>query len=218
MKYSIDYLNNLTLKDFLKLISTLSDNELLDIINSNDFDKINNTILKSLFLKSNNNIKKEILKNEILFDKLMNTSPNKVGKLLLELVDIDTLRLIVNSPYVPKYINKIIEYLEKIDIDDFLDITKKIDFMQIFKTNSIFKDYNALYNYLVSEKKYDINISELFINRVKSGLNPLTLIRTNNEKELFLLSKFNLIIKVQDSDENTITLSNGFSFDYNLLK
>ena len=218
MKYSIDYLNNLTLKDFLKLISSLSDNELLDIINSNDFDKIDNTILKSLFLKSNNNIKKEILKNEILFDKLMNTSPNKVGKLLLELVDIDTLRLIVNSSYVPKYINKIIEYLEKIDVDVFLKITKEIDFMQIFETNSIFKDYNALYNYLVNEKKYDINISELFINRVKSGLNPLTLIRTSNEKELFILSKFNLIIKVQDSDENTITLSNGFSFDYNLLK
>ena len=102
MKYSIDYLNNLTLKDFLKLISSLSDNELLDIINSSDIDKINDNILKSLFLKCNNTLKKEILKKEILFDKLMNTSPNKVGKVLLELVDIDTLRLIVNSPPIIK--------------------------------------------------------------------------------------------------------------------
>ena len=43
----------------------------------------------------------------ILFDKVMNIKPNNNGKLLLELIDKETLRLIVNSKYVKKAVVKV---------------------------------------------------------------------------------------------------------------
>lgn len=218
MKYSVNEINKLSLVDFLKLFNSLTEEELIDIINSNVLLNMNETLFKTFFLKCSVEVKKHILENEILFDKVMNIKPNNNGKILFELIDKESLRLIINSKYIKKYEQIVINYLKKISDEHFSEIIDEIDFLQVFNENSIYKNNKFLYEFLVNTMKYDINVSELFINRIKTGLNPLTLIRTTNEKELFLLAKFNLLIKLKDSDDNTITLSTGHTFDYETLK
>ena len=218
MKYSVNEINKLSLIDFLKLFDSLNEEELIDIINSNVLLNMNENLFKTFFLKCNIEVKKHILENEILFDKVMNIKPNSNGKILFELIDINSLKLIINSKYIIKYEQLIINYLKKISTDEFLEIINKIDFLQVFNENSIYKSNKFLYEFLVNTMKYDINVSELFINRIKTGLNPLTLIRTTNEKELFLLAKFNLMIKLKDTNDNKIVLPNGYTFDYSTLK
>ena len=222
MEYNIDEINKLSLVDFLKLFDSLNEEELIDIVNSNVILNMNGNLFKTFFLKSSIEVKKCILENEILFDKVMSIKPNSNGKMLFELFDekkINTiLALFINSKYITKYEQLITNYLKKIDDETFFKLINELDFLQVFNEHSIFKNSNYLYNFLVNTMKYDINTSELFINRVKTGLNPLTLLRTTNEKELFLLAKFNLVIKVRDTNDNKITLSNGYSIDYDILK
>ena len=218
MKYSINEINKLSLVDFLKLFDSLTEEELINIVNSNALINVNENIFKSFFLKSNIEVKKHILENEILFDKVMNITPNNNGKTLFELVDKETLKLIISSKYIKNYEQIVINYLKKINDETFLKSINEFDFLQVFNENSIYKNNKFLYDFLVNTMKYDINISELFINRIKSGLNPLTLLRVTNEKELFLLAKFNLIIKLKNTDNDTITLSTGHTFNYDTLK
>ena len=198
MKFNVSEINKLSLVDFLKLFNSLTEQELIDIIDSNALFNVNENIFKALFLRSNIEVKKHILKNEILFDKVMNIKSNANGKILFELVDTQTLRLIISSQYIIKYEQQIINYLKKINYETFSKIINEIDFLQAFNINSIYKNNKYLYDFLVNTLKYDINISELFINRIKNGLNPLTLLRTSNEKELFILAKFNLIVNIKD--------------------
>ena len=196
MKFNVSEINKLSLVDFLKLFNSLTEQELIDIIDSNALFNVNENIFKAFFLRSNIEVKKHILKNEIMFDKVMNIKSNANGKILFELVDTQTLRLIISSQYIIKYEQLIINYLKKINYETFSKIINEIDFLQAFNVNSIYKNNKYLYDFLVNTLKYDINISELFINRIKNGLNPLTLLRTSNEKELFILAKFNLIVKI----------------------
>lgn len=218
MKFNVSEINKLSLVDFLKLFNSLTEQELIDIIDSNALFNVNENIFKAFFLRSNIEVKKHILKNEILFDKVMNIKSNANGKILFELVDTQTLRLIISSQYIIKYEQLIINYLKKINYETFSKIINEIDFLQAFNVNSIYKNNKYLYDFLVNTLKYDINISELFINRIKNGLNPLTLLRTSNEKELFILAKFNLIVNIKDESKNRITLSNGYTINYDTLK
>ena len=218
MKFNVSEINNLSLPNFLKIFNSLTEQELIDAVNSNILLNVNESIFKTFFLRSSIEVKKHILSSEILFDKVMNIKPNNNGKLLLELIDKETLRLIVNSKYVKKYEQIIINYLKKINDEKFSEITNEINFLQGFNENSIYKNNKNLYEFLVNILKYDINISELFINRIKNGLNPLTLLRTSNEKELFILAKFNLIVKINDEYKNRITLSNRYTINYDTLK
>ena len=218
MKYSVNEINKLSLIDFLKLFDSLNEEELIDIVNSNVLLNMNENLFKTFFLKCSVEVKKHILKNEILFDKVMNIKPNNNGKILFELIDKESLRLIINSKYIKKYEQIVINYLKKISDEHFSKIINEIDFLQVFNENSIYKNNKFLYEFLVNTMKYDINVSELFINRIKTGLNPLTLIRTTSEKELFLLAKFNLMINLKDTDDNTIAISTGYTFDYETLK
>ena len=100
MKYSVNEINKLSLVDFLKLFNSLTEEELIDIINSNVLLNMNETLFKTFFLKCSVEVKKHILENEILFDKVMNIKPNNNGKILFELIDKESLRLIINSKYI----------------------------------------------------------------------------------------------------------------------
>lgn len=201
-----------------KLMTSLTDDEKNNIINSGELNDVNEKILKIFFLRSNYNIKKKILTNKILFNKIMNFSPNENGKLFLELLDDEIIEIIINTSYIKDYQEIIIKYLQKINLSNFYKIINKPDFFNIFDSNSIFKNSKNLYNYLINQLHYDINISELFINRIKNNLNPLILLRIKNEKELLILAKFNLLIEINDNNTDTINLKNGFSFKYGDIK
>ena len=176
MKYSVNEINKLSLIDFLKLFDSLNEEELIDIVNSNVLLNMNENLFKTFFLKCSVEVKKHILKNEILFDKVMNIKPNNNGKILFELIDKESLRLIINSKYIKKYEQIVINYLKKISDEHFSKIINEIDFLQVFNENSIYKNNKFLYEFLVNTLKYEINVSELFINRIKNGLNHLTFI------------------------------------------
>ena len=82
MKFNVSEINKLSLVDFLKLFNSLTEQELIDIVDSNALFNVNENIFKAFFLRSNIEVKKHILKNEILFDKVMNIKTNANGKIL----------------------------------------------------------------------------------------------------------------------------------------
>ena len=152
MEYNIDEINKLSLVDFLKLFDSLNEEELIDIVNSNVILNMNGNLFKTFFLKSSVEVKKCILENEILFDKVMSIKPNSNGKMLFELFDekkINTiLALFINSKYITKYEQLITNYLKKIDDETFFKLINELDFLQVFNEHSIYKNNNSLYDFI----------------------------------------------------------------------
>ena len=115
--------------ELVKYLFTASDDELIQIVKSGQLNLLNEELFRSFFLKNNYNIKNLIINDESLFDRLINLKPNIHKRTILDVIDEQTLDLIIKSPFCLKYSDKIITFLTGIKLHKFDELTKNIDFI-----------------------------------------------------------------------------------------
>ncbi len=211
----LNYIEKISLNEFTILFSKLDDICIQKIVTSQQIHTVQPEILLSLFLRVDFKYKQVILNQQDLYCKLMNLVPNIRRKSILELVDQDTLNQLLQSPYSGDFLEKFHTFFQKQSISKFENLMESIDLLSFYKNNTILGN-NELLNQKLQETFKNAPIDTL-MQKINQGIiNPAKLIKITNEKELFILTKFNLLTSVHpDMDE--ITFTNGLVLSYELL-
>ena len=208
--------NNMNIYEFIKLLTTLGEDELIYIINTNQVFDLNDELFKILFLKSNLKVKELIIQNKDLFKRVMNLKPNINGKTILELADDDTIDLIIKSPYSKEYTLLISSFLAKINMHKYDHLTKKINFLKIIDDNSYLKNQTLMTDYLINKGFDEILIKNLIVKINQGLISPLAILKLKNNGQLLVLTKFNTLVETS-FDNNIITFKKGYEIPYDLL-
>ena len=202
--------------ELVKYLFTASDDELIQIVKSGQLNLLNEELFRSFFLKNNYNIKNLIINDESLFDRLINLKPNIHKRTILDVIDEQTLDLIIKSPFCLKYSDKIITFLTGIKLHKFDELTKNIDFISIIDDNSFLKNEEKMIKNLITRGfNHDLVIN--LIVKIRTGtISPICVLKLENNYQLLLLTKFNTLINVQEEGEN-IVFDNGEKISSNLI-
>lgn len=188
----IKYFRNISLEEFM---------DALDSIRDISLDKLN-----LLFLNASFEIKKVILDDEILFSRVMMIPNNVRGKLLLELLDNSVLDYIFKSPYLSSSVpgkEMLSNYFKKISYDKFDELVKKYNF-----------------NFMGDDREIDkFKVSDYLESLIKNNslYNDVYLCKIKNKYELFIYSKFNILVEVKRNQSNYLYFDDDVYLDYNLL-
>ena len=191
----INYFKHLTLNDF--------------VYNIDDIYKLDIGKFKLFFFNVDDKIKKYILDDDILFERVLEIPGNKNGKLIFELVNDDIRNYIIfNDKLKNSNTGKelLIKYLDKLDCNKFslfcdkYDVDKKI--FEISVKDELLK-YNAS-SYIRS------------LIRNSKDFNPMFLLKINNIYQLFIYSKFNILVNVFGYDKY-IYFEDGSYIEYDFL-
>lgn len=211
----LNIIENISLNEFIRLFHKLDEMCIQKIVNSQQIHTIQTEILFSLFLKVEPKYKKIILNQKDLYYKLMNLIPNIRRKSILEIVDQDTLKLFISSPYSADFVEKIHTFLTMQPIPAFENLINTLDLSSFYQTHTIIGNKELLK--LKLKETFKSAPIDLLMQKIDQGnIDPVKLAKITNEKELFLLIKFNLLTSVhQDMEE--ITFANGLVLSYDLL-
>lgn len=215
-KECIDFINKLDMPSLFKVIENLNDEILIMILKNEDIENLKPQVFNVLFLRSSDQVKKSILENEKLFDKAINlkVSTQNILDVLAQNYP-NSFNQILNSSYMEKYMDKFDEFFNKISDNNLKKYLSQYDFSVIYKNFGFLKDEKTLREYVdnnickISDDEFN-----LLLNRIKNNYtNPIYLLKVNNEKELSILSRFNLVIK-SELDSKNLILQDGKVFPY----
>lgn len=172
----INYFKHLTLNDF--------------VYNIDDFYKLDIGKFKLLFFNVDDKIKKYILDDDILFERVLEIPGNKNGKLIFELVNDDIRNYIIfNDKLKNSNTGKelLIKYLDKLDCNKFslfcdkYDVDKKI--FEISVKDELLK-YNAS-SYIRSLIRNSKDFNPMFLLKIKNHY--LQVVPKKSRYSLFLI-------------------------------
>ena len=209
------FMSQLSIGEFLSYYNKLNECDLIKIVEDGSLEEVNDEIFRLFFLRSNNTIKFKILENSNLYKRVIDISPSKAGRTIFELVDSIVIEKIIGSEWASLCAKEIFEYCKIVNDKIFDIIIEAMDKENVTFNSEISSIIN---DYMNNELNYDSYVIDLFNNKVKTGLNPLYLLRTKNEKELFILAKFGLVVKVKDTLNDEIILDDNRSYSYDMLK
>lgn len=212
----IDFINTLDIPSLFKVLEKLSDENIIMFLKNENIVNLKPQVFNVLFLRSSDQVKKSILENKKLFDKAINlkVSTQNILDVLAQNYPI-SFNQILNSPYMEKYMDKFDEFFNKISNSNLKKYLSQYDFATVYKNFGFLKDEKTLRNYIdnnickISDDEFN-----LLLSRIKNNcINPIHLLKVNNEKELSILNRFNLVIKVELDSKNLI-LQDGKVFPY----
>ena len=212
----IEYLEKLSIIEFFKYFKRLDDKQVLELINNPYLKYLSDEKFNFVFFNLNVSQASVLLKNESLYNKVMNLPNKSNNKTIFDILQeskIDILKLLIESPYAIKYQEKVLNHIISTPIDELNKLLKKVEFSQF---NSLFDDKNQLFNYITKKfGQIDIDILETYYTKINNkSLNPLKILKIHNYKEFILYTKFGVLIEV-DSDLSEITLKNGIVLPMN---
>lgn len=176
-----------------------------DVIETLDIPSFN-----LLFLNVNEEIKKKIIDDKKLFDKIMQIPPTKHKKLIIELVGDDIKDYILRSENIKEsiYAKKVIlAYLNKIDYNQF--------YIFINKYNLTGNYFEIDINQELEKYKVSNNLKQLL--KSNKQFNSLVFLKIKNKYELYIYTKFNILVEVKSNHGKNIYLNNNVFLDYDFL-
>ena len=173
------FMSQLSIGEFLSYYNKLNECDLIKIVEDGSLEKVNDEIFRLFFLRSNNTIKFKILENSNLYKRVIDISPSKAGRTIFELVDSIVIEKIIGSEWASLCAKEIFEYCKIVNDKIFDIIIEAMDKENVTFNSEISSIIN---DYMNNELNYDSYVIDLFNNKVKTGLNPLYLLRTKNEK------------------------------------
>lgn len=232
-------INKLKITELIKIIPTLSNEELKSIMYSKDFLSFDNNKINCFFLNVPNEIKDEFISNDILLSKLLKS-------ILIQKSKFNA----INEEYQFKIIQHVNSFLVLNDVE-FYNLIKsmKIDIFEkftdnlnrfIYYTDNIKTNNKLLYyiNKLYNEIKYN-NFDGYYVNKFKEYLknkikikdstlfneilkkilnrnrNIFELYNITMEKQMYIFNKFNIVV-----DESLFNEENDeeFNISFELLE
>ncbi len=161
------------------------------------------------FLNVNDDIKKVILDNEQLFNKVMMIPPNRYKKTIIELVS-DNVRehiIEVGRKYNTIYYQKnLFMYLEKMNYDKFSY------FINLYNLNG--ENFMIDKNEYLNKLQLDINEKEVLTKR----FNPIVFLKAKNKYEVYIYAKFNILVDIKELKDGKLYFDNDIFVEYDLLK
>lgn len=176
-----------------------------DVIETLDIPSFN-----LLFLNVNEEIKKKIIDDKKLFDKIMQIPQTKHKKLIIELVSNDIKDYILRSENIKEsiYAKKVIlAYLNKIDYNQF--------YIFINKYNLTGNYFEIDINQELEKYKVSNNLKQLL--KSNKQFNSLVFLKIKNKYELYIYIKFNILVEVKSNHGKNIYLNNNVFLDYDFL-
>ena len=192
----INYFKQMSLSDFYK--------------NKEFFENLDITSFNILFLNVSDEIKQKIIDDKKLFDKIMQIPQTKHKKLIIELVSNDIKDYILRSENIKEsiYAKKVIlAYLNKIDYNQF--------YIFINKYNLTGNYFEIDINQELEKYKVSNNLKQLL--KSNKQFNSLVFLKIKNKYELYIYTKFNILVEVKSNHGKNIYLNNNVFLDYDFL-
>jgi hypothetical protein len=201
----------------MNLIRNLDEDNIKIILNNKEILNQDNNFLKIVLLNSNDNIKSMMIENNDIFNKLLLTKENPALKSWFELINLDLKIKVLQQK----------KTLEKIDNTLFYNFVSKIKDEEVEQVgtvlghNLIFANDDSIRHYI--KEKFNLDRQK---SRVKKIINDkflknkqLTyfLFRINTFEQLYIYSKFNLLINLKQDKKNIIFPDNS-CLEFKLLK
>lgn len=201
----------------VKLLNDLSDQEILLLLEKTACQNINMQIFNTLFLRCSDEGKKKVLQNKDIYDKVFHIPVNRFKRSILEIVSIEVLLEIINSPFSVEYYDMIDSFMKKTDVNQFQYLIAHSAVKKIYQKQTIDHDYYDLYKEIIHHFHANDREADSFIQKVKNHkLEPLFLLKISNYKEWLLYAKFGVLVKVEEAVDD-IVLEDGTIFKLNLI-
>lgn len=213
----ITELSNMTLPTFIRKFNSMTLDEKTKLLKNPYLDELNEVIFSSLFLQVQNmEDVRELLNNKKIFYKVLTSPKNRKKRNILNIIgeeNFPLLKYIFESDYILDYKEQFIDYINSIDYEQFKKMLENINLTKLY--HLFFKENipEELEN-IIGVSSINKDISSSFFQKVKMRiLNPLGVLKIDNEKELILYTKFGLLINVLE-DFPEITLKDGVVLPY----
>ncbi len=213
----ITELSNMTLPAFIRKFNSMTLDEKTELLKNPYLYELNEVIFSSLFLQVQNMPEvRELLNNKKIFHKVLTSPKNKKKRNILNIIGEDNfplLKYIFESDYILDYKEQFLDYIDSIDYEQFKKMLENINLTKLY--HLFFKENipEELEN-IIGVSSINKDISSSFFQKVKMKiLNPLGVLKIDNEKELILYTKFGLLINVLE-ELPEITLKDGVVLPY----
>ncbi len=164
-----------------------------------------------LYLNVNDELKKMLLDDVDLFEKLMAIPLNRMGKSLIDLSDEEIQSYIYNHPNLLESVSgkKLVEgHLRKLNRDRFEQLLGNPNLNHLYQKD-IFKDLQEKFTLTVKQ----VSVVESAIQEKK--FSPLALFRLKNTYEVFLYAKFGILVSVLEVQDQDILIGERWiSYDF----
>lgn len=171
-----------------------------------------NHIFNIIFFNMPSVVKINMFQDPDYLQKITQIPKNKLGKTFFTLLDVQEQIQFLKQK---KYLNHdlLVECIKEIDEKNLDLFTNEILFTQ--------EEYNSLLDHLKIKYQLDSALQKDMFGQIQQGnRNILNYYKTNNQDELFLYHKFNILIKTKDyeNDENIICFHNHCLVDKRYLQ
>lgn len=177
-----------------------------NILSIYEFD---DNILYLLFMNGNNEIKKYLIDDKNLFDRIMGVVSNRKGRLLLELIDDEVREYIYLSDNLKNSrLGKmmVLKYLDRIDYNSFSRIVSKYNFA-CFKND---EDLLRMFD------KYDVFDTVKEDDGYKK-INFVYFIKFKSDIEAYIFKEFGILVSVDCVKNGKVHFGNQAVVDYDFL-
>ena len=167
------------------------------------FDQISSEELNVIFLSVDNEKKKEMLMDFFLFEKIISLPPNRLKKEILELVDDEIREYIFASDYLKASKiaqEKVKKYLQKLPLSNFYQYLEHKNLNESIEIDV----------FMEVQSKYHLNsyLSGMLENSIANyQFSPLSLLQIQNEWELLIYAKFQVLLSLKNTDTDFIIIS-----------
>lgn len=196
------YFKNMTQEQFRLLLSEK------EKILKMSIDKFN-----LLFLNINNECKKMIIDDSELFEKVMNIPTNRMGKTILDLIEKEIQEYIYHHPnlLMNKHSQKVLEtHFKRLSLEHFSSILENKNLDILFQKD-ILEEVEK--KFLLTENQFRMVKSSILSNKFKN----IALFKIRNPYELFIYSKFEILVHVEGIENNYLILD-GRKIKYEFIE
>lgn len=186
-------LNNMKLIELIRYFQKISYKEFLE--NIDDYHNLSQEKMNLLFLNANLEIQKYIIDDKSLFNKVVSIPNNKRNKMIMELINPEIKDYIMKSQNIMNSNSgkkMLINYFSKINYDEFSKLVNKYKFSFLENELNI-EEFNPS-DYLSKLIKTNKDYSSVYLFKIK------------NKYELFIYSKFNILVEIKKNKSNDIYL------------
>lgn len=205
-------LKEMNLIEFSQNFINFSDEQLENLVNSNDINELNNDILYAFFLRSNDSYKIKLIDDKTLFLKILNFKNKQLFLKVLYNEHTEIFKYLINSKSVDLCSQDLLDFISKLNINDLQIFLSKINVDNLLEVSGYLFDDEFIRNYInLSFPNFRSDLVDRLLISIKSNkVNPYLLTKIKNESELKILSCFNILISCDElSTKDFLILENG---------
>lgn len=204
--------------DMVYLIKNLEYNELILLLSHKDaLLNQNDGVFKILILNSIDEVKEYMINDDDYLNRLLNVSENKIRKSWFDLINLDLkIKVLSKKTLIDKVDDKMfLHFISKISDNNLEEVGRILGHSFIFSNDESIKHYiKGKYNLA----RYNSVVRSIILNKFfKNRHLTYYLFRIDSFEQLYIFSKFNLLIDIK-VDKKNIIFAGGSNLEFNLIK